>query len=61
MLGKSNRTDAEWIEERGSVPLRIVNDPEGEFCGQHSPRMLPDGHLLIFDNGEVCRDREDGV
>ena len=61
-LGKSNRSDADWITEDGSAPLKIVNDPEGEFCGQHSPRMLPNGHLILFDNGEFClEDSETGL
>ena len=29
----------------------FVNDPLGGFDGQHSARVLPNGHLLIFDNG----------
>jgi hypothetical protein len=29
----------------------ILNDPLGGFDGQHSARVLPNGHLLIFDNG----------
>jgi hypothetical protein len=28
-----------------------VNDPLGGFNGQHSVRVLPNGHLLLFDNG----------
>ena len=41
----------------GPAPLRIVGDPEGEFCGQHAAEMRPDGHdgrLTLFDNGEEC-------
>ncbi len=29
----------------------IRNDPLGGFSGQHSVRVLPNGHLLIYDNG----------
>lgn len=29
----------------------IVGDPLGKFCGQHSVRVLPNGNLLMFDNG----------
>jgi len=29
----------------------FVNDPLGGFSGQHTARVLPNGHLLIFDNG----------
>ena len=31
--------------------FRFVNDPLGGFDGQHTVRVLPDGHFLIFDNG----------
>lgn len=29
----------------------FVNDPLGHFDGQHTVRVLSNGHLLIFDNG----------
>jgi hypothetical protein len=29
----------------------FVNDPMNGFGGQHSVRVLPNGHLLVFDNG----------
>lgn len=29
----------------------FVNDPLGGFDGQHSVRVLQNGHLLVFDNG----------
>ena len=47
-LGRSNR---DWPRP----PLSIVGDPEGEFRGQHSARLLPDGRLLLFDNGGHCQ------
>ncbi len=53
LLGRSNRSDAEW-EARGIQRLKIVGDPEGEFCGQHSARLIPNGHLLLFDNDHHC-------
>ena len=53
LLGRSNRSDAEW-ERKGIRMLKIVGDPEGEFCGQHSARLIPNGHLLLFDNGNQC-------
>lgn len=31
--------------------FEIRNDPLGGFSGQHSVRVLPNGHLLIYDNG----------
>jgi len=29
----------------------LTGDPLGEFSGQHCVRVLPNGHLLMFDNG----------
>ena len=29
----------------------FVDDPFGGFCAQHDARILPNGHLLLFDNG----------
>lgn len=54
MLGKSNRSDADWIASGAPAPLEIVGDPHGEFCGQHSARLLPNGNLILFDNGDHC-------
>jgi hypothetical protein len=31
--------------------FQIRNDPLGFFSGQHSVRVLPNGHLLLMDNG----------
>ena len=53
LLGRSNRSDAEW-EADGIRTLKIVGDPYGEFCGQHSARLIPNGHLVLFDNGWHC-------
>ena len=50
-LGLSTKDDAHWIARDGKAPLKIVGDPYGEFCGQHSARMIANGHILIFDNG----------
>ena len=54
-VGLTNLTEKEW-EERGigPAPMRIVGDPEGEFCGQHAAQMLPNGNLLLYDNGTLC-------
>ena len=54
LLGRSNRSDAEWEAKGVPVPLNIVGDPYGEFCGQHSARLLPNGALILFDNGGFC-------
>ncbi len=50
-LGLSRKSDAYWIARDGRAPLKIVGDPYGEFCGQHSPRMIANGNLILFDNG----------
>jgi len=34
----------------------FLGDPYGGFCAQHDVRVLPDGHLLMFDNGAQRRD-----
>ena len=54
LLGRSNRSDAEWEAQKGIRVLKIVGDPHGEFCGQHSARLIPNGHLVLFDNGWHC-------
>lgn len=32
----------------------FVNDPFANLCGQHTARVLPNGNLLVFDNGQLC-------
>lgn len=54
LLGKSNRSDAEWVASGSPAPLKIVGDPYGEFCGQHAARLKPNGNLVLFDNGVHC-------
>ena len=58
-LGKSNRADEEWMANGVPAPLTILNDPYGEFCGQHAARMLPNGNLILFDNGGHCLEDPD--
>ena len=54
-VGRTNLSDDDWASrDIGPAPLIPVNDPEGEFCGQHSATILPNGHLLLYDNGAVC-------
>ena len=54
LLGRSNRSDAEWVANDVPAPLNIVGDPYGEFCGQHAARLLSNGVLILFDNGGYC-------
>ena len=34
--------------------LKVVDDPAGEFCGQHEATETASGSLLMFDNGNHC-------
>ena len=69
-LGRSYRAPEEWGSDelsghgrgKGPAPMTILNDPYGEFCGQHSAQVLDNGHLLLYDNGFPCvRDPATGV
>jgi hypothetical protein len=40
-----------WVLGGTHNQFTILNDPLGGFDSQHCARILPDGHLLIFDNG----------
>ncbi len=53
-LGESKRSDAEWERLGLQPPLQIIGDPYVEFCGQHSAKLMPNGHLLLYDNGWNC-------
>ena len=54
-MGRTNLSDAEWAaRDIGPPPLDFVDDPEGEFCGQHTARFLPNGNVFLFDNGVAC-------
>ena len=53
-LGRSNRSDEDWEALGVPPPLAILNDPYGEFCGQHSARIIGNGNLVLFDNGGHC-------
>jgi arylsulfotransferase ASST len=39
----------------------FLNDPFGGFGSQHSARVLPNGHLLLYDNGSLHRSPESRV
>ncbi len=54
-LGLTNLTDEQWDGlGKGPPPMEIIGDAEGQFCGQHATALLPNGHLLMFDNGVKC-------
>ena len=54
-LGLTNLSDEQWDGlGKGPAPLEIIGDAEGQFCGQHGSSLLPNGHLILFDNGALC-------
>ena len=54
-MGRTNLSGSQWAaRDIGPRPLDFINDPEGEFCGQHAARFLPNGNVFLFDNGVVC-------
>ena len=54
-VGLSNLSDEEWSARGiGPAPMSIVGDPAGQFCGQHAAQILPNGNLLLYDNGSRC-------
>ena len=56
-LGLTNLSDEQWDGlDKGPPPLDIIGDDEGQFCGQHGSEVLPNGHLILFDNGILCMD-----
>ena len=57
-LGLTNLSDEQWDAlGKGPAPLDIIGDAEGQFCGQHGTSLLPNGHLILFDNGVLCMAR----
>ena len=54
-LGETNLSSKDWAGRNlGPAPLRVVGDSESHFCGQHAALLLPNGNLLMFDNGNHC-------
>ena len=54
-VGRTNLTAEQWAaRDVGPAPMAVVGDPAGEFCGQHAVQVLPNGNLLMFDNGVAC-------
>ena len=43
--------DILWRLGGANGEYEFVNDPEGGFTKQHSPKILPNGNLLVYDNG----------
>ena len=60
-VGRTNLSPAQWEANNRTPPYAIVDDPYGEFCGQHSAKLIGNGHLLLYDNGTNClRDPQTG-
>ena len=54
-VGRTNLSAEEWeARDIGPLPLTPVGDPAGEFCAQHAAQVLPNGNLMLFDNGVHC-------
>lgn len=53
---KIDRATGDVIWRLGGVSsdFDFVDDPLGGLCGQHTPSLLENGNLLIFDNGAPC-------
>lgn len=43
--------DVVWRLGGERSDFTFVDDPYGGICAQHDARILPDGHLQLFDNG----------
>lgn len=55
-LIKINRTSGQIMWRMGSESAKnnqftFIDDPLNGFSGQHHPQILPNGNLLLFDNG----------
>ena len=49
------RTDRPMPPTGATRYLPVVDDPEGEFCGQHHVTATAAGSVLMFDNGAPCQ------
>jgi outer membrane protein assembly factor BamB len=47
----STTGDILWILGGRRSNFTFLNDPEGGFSAQHGVRELPNGHLILFDDG----------
>ena len=57
-LGRSMHDAGAWARGEtsgtGPGPMAILDDPHGEFCGQHGAQVRPNGNLVLYDNGVQC-------
>ena len=59
-LGSTNLSAAEWAAKGLRPPYAIVDDPDGQFCGQHAASLIGNGNLLLYDNGSACHKHPNG-
>ena len=65
-LGEVTKIDAAsgeilWRLGGANNQFTFVDDPLGGFSAQHYARILPDGHLLLYDNGTRHQPQETRV
>jgi hypothetical protein len=65
-LGEVTKIDSRtgeviWRLGGANNQFTFVNDPLGGFSAQHYARVLPDGHLLLYDNGTRHQPQETRV
>ena len=54
-MGRTNLSDEEWsARDIGPRPLDFINDPAGEFCGQHAARILPTATSSVRQRIGLC-------
>lgn len=57
----SKTGDILWRLGGANGQYEFVNDPLGGFSKQHSPKILPNGNLLVYDNGTEHNPQETRV
>lgn len=65
-LIKIDRDTGELLWVMGGVEsahneFTFINDPMNGFSGQHHPTILPNGNLLLFDNGSLHEPQQSRV
>lgn len=65
-LGEVTKIDAQtgemiWRLGGANSQFTFVNDPLGGFSAQHYARILPNGHVLLYDNGTRHQPQETRV
>lgn len=55
-LAKIDRSTGEILWRMGGIAneFTFLDDPQNGICGQHDAHWLPNGNILVFDNGNPC-------